>query len=238
MRKFENKRTINHDFFISESHFINYCLKVVRTNNIEMPVISIKTLEPFAWSLAHEIVFKREYISPPYSLLIKALKDPSYGVKLSYLFEEYLNELIKLRYGNITLNECSHINKYEVVYESSFSLDYSEFGYTPQMLKLVTQHQASCGVYKLYDREQNLIYIGKSYCLGNRIVTSAKAHYARYCKVMLTNTKSDANILEVYFISTEHPSQNAEGMTLDIPTIELTHKYKFSPIIKIFKEDK
>jgi len=238
MSKYKNKRTINHDFFMSEGHFINYCLKIVRTNNLTSTNISVKTLEPFAWSLAHEVVFKREYIKPPYLLLIKALKDYSCGIKLSYLFEEYLEELIKLRYGNITLNECSHVNKYEVVDESLFSMDYNELWYTPQMIKLITQHQNSCGVYKLYDKEKNLIYIGKSYVLGNRVVTSAKAHRARYCKIMLTKTKSDANILEVYFISTERPSQNAEGMTLDMPTVELTHKYRFSSIIKIFKEDK
>lgn len=237
MRKFNNNRTINHDFFISEGHFINYCLKVVRSNNIESPAISVKTLEPFAWSLAHESMFKREYIKPPYSLLIKSLKHPEYEVKLTYLFDEYYNELVKLRYGNMSLSECSYVNRHEVVDESVFYANYTEDAFTPQMLKFITQHLSSCGVYKLYDREKNLIYIGKSYVLGNRVVTSAKDHRARYCRIMLTGTKSDANILEVYFISIEQPSQNAEGMTLDMPTIELKHKYKFSPMIKIFKED-
>jgi hypothetical protein len=53
---------------------------------------------------------------------------------------------------------------------------------------------------------------------------------------MVTDTQADANLLEQYYISEERPQNNGAGLTFDKLTVVVNHHYKFSPIIKIFKE--
>jgi len=77
------------------------------------------------------------------------------------------------------------------------------------------------GVYFLFDADKNLVYIGKSTCLSNRVPSSFSVRKAKHVKLMITDTKADAHILEPYCISVYAPPLNAESNTGDMPTFRL-----------------
>jgi hypothetical protein len=217
---FYNERTIDHEFFLNERHFINYCFKVCKTQGIDRSDISVENLTHFLWSLKHETVFKRNGIKPPYTVLISALKGLS-KENIDFIFKDYLNELIKLRFGNCELKDCPNITKFEMFEGSTYDVTYGDWGYSKSMLTLLDKIQGKSGVYKLYDINKSLLYIGKSYTLSNRITSSIKEQHAFYCKVMETKTQSDANLLEIFYISEEKPPNNDSGFTFDKLTIHI-----------------
>lgn len=234
-KNYQNEKTLNHEFFLSERHFMNYCLKVCKTLGIYNDFINYKNLNYFAWSLAHEVIFKRNGVKPPYAVLISVLKLTDNATELSLLFTDYLKELIALRYGNATLEKCPNIIKYEFYHESSFDIQVKGRGLSVKMERMAIQNQDNCGVYKLFNNDKDLIYIGKSYSIGKRIVSSAREQRASYVKIMITKTQSDANLIEQYLIATEKPSQNDLGMTFDELTVKVSFDYKFLPLVKIYK---
>jgi len=235
-KPFNNKKTLNHDFFLNERHFINYCLKICANQNIKEPFITIKNLDHFAWSLAHETVFKRSWVKPPYAILMGALKKDNPKEDLIFLFGVFLKELIDLRYGNKQLSECTLIIANEFYEGSNYDVRYGSWGFSTSMLKVLQFTQNKCGVYKLFDRDKNLIYIGKSYTLNVRLASSIKEQQAYFLKYMITDTQADANLLEQFFISEERPKNNNMGLTFDKLTVEVKHKYKFGVMIKIYKD--
>lgn len=79
----------------------------------------------------------------------------------------------------------------------------------------------SPGVYFLFNSSKELLYIGKSICLSNRVPSSFFGKKATYAKIMLTETKADAHILEPYCISIYAPPLNGEFNTGDMPTFHL-----------------
>lgn len=217
-------------------HFIRYCQKICKTNNISTPYLSVDNYSHYVWSLKHETVFKRSNIKPPYAVLINAIKTADSISDILFLFGDYLDELKKLRYGNCSLRDCPNITKYELFIGGAYDITYGSWGYSKPMLRFLDQIQGKSGVYKLYDIDKNLLYIGKSYTLSNRLTASIKEQRAYYCRAMVTNTQSDANLLEVFYISEEKPPNNDAGFTFDKLTIDIKHKYKFSPLIKIYTD--
>ena len=81
------------------------------------------------------------------------------------------------------------------------------------------------GLYFLYDENKNLIYIGKSKNLGSRILDSTKERQGFYLKYKLPLTKSDTNILELYYISKFKPKLNSESKEIDDTTIKIDYKF-------------
>ncbi len=77
------------------------------------------------------------------------------------------------------------------------------------------------GVYFLFDANKKLIYIGRSICLSNRVLGSFVERKAKYVKVMVTETKADAYIIEPYCILMYNPPSNSEFKTGDSPTFHL-----------------
>lgn len=90
------------------------------------------------------------------------------------------------------------------------------------------------GLYFLYSENKELIYIGKSKNLSERIPTSVKERKAHYLKYKLTNTMADANILELYYISKLKPILNKDSKENDDTSIEINYSFKKeSDFIKI-----
>lgn len=94
--------------------------------------------------------------------------------------------------------------------------------------KLIKKH----GVYFLYDENKGLVYIGKSYDLSSRIITSIRERKGKFFSYMLTKTKIDADILEPYMIGTLKPILNGQFLNDEYPSFELP-KPKISKIINI-----
>lgn len=77
------------------------------------------------------------------------------------------------------------------------------------------------GVYFLFNSNKELIYIGKSQCLSTRVYSSYFDKKAEYVRIMVTQTKADANIFEPYCIALYSPLHNCEFKTGDKPTFVL-----------------
>jgi len=77
------------------------------------------------------------------------------------------------------------------------------------------------GIYLLYDDEGQLLYIGKSITLGERILTSKHERGATRFSYAITKTKADASIYEPYYIAKLKPLLNVEHVTNDETTLTL-----------------
>lgn len=73
-----------------------------------------------------------------------------------------------------------------------------------------------------YDEDKELIYIGKSKSLGDRMQSSAIERMdAMYVTLMKTKTYADTGIYEMYYIAKLKPKLNVDGNTIDEPSVEL-----------------
>ena len=111
-------------------------------------------------------------------------------------------------------------------------------------VKVDTQYQKTIsgllgksGLYYLYDKDKELIYIGKSVNLGVRMLESAKFDDVKYCKFSIVNNKSDMSILEVYLISKYKPKYNKDLKYDDTATIEMNEPDKCSEFISVSLAD-
>jgi hypothetical protein len=85
---------------------------------------------------------------------------------------------------------------------------------------LKSLHDCS-GLYFLYDSSQELMYIGRSSNLRNRIKTSAIDKKMHSFKYLNTRTVADTYILEPIYIATFKPPLNSEFSLLEVPTIKI-----------------
>jgi len=104
---------------------------------------------------------------------------------------------------------------------------------SPEYLKLQESVFDIAGVYFLYDHTKSLIYIGKSYHLWKRILSSCLERKALYCSYAVIGNKADTDIYEMYFISKLKPLENGTGKTDDSPTIILP-ELEFSPLTQVY----
>lgn len=99
------------------------------------------------------------------------------------------------------------------------------------------------GVYFILNKNKEIIYIGKSINLGDRILASLNERNGFAFKILETKTKSDASFLENYFITKIKPKLNSEAKYKDENTFNIDEKifkkykisetyiYKFSEVL-------
>jgi len=92
------------------------------------------------------------------------------------------------------------------------------------------------GLYKLFDENKELIYIGKSTVLHQRLPTSIRDKRASYFSYIIFDNEADISILELYLISTLKPKFNSDFKTEDLPSFKLETP-KESKLIKIDNKD-
>jgi hypothetical protein len=90
------------------------------------------------------------------------------------------------------------------------------------------------GVYKLYNKNKKLIYVGRSFSLSDRLPTSIKERSAYYFSYITTKTNADATILEPYLITKYRPVNNVDCVTTDKPsfTIDIPAESDIFPVLK------
>ncbi len=78
------------------------------------------------------------------------------------------------------------------------------------------------GVYVLYNKDKELIYIGKSNgMLKHRSISSIRERKAMFVQYMYPKTKTDTSIYEIYLIGKHKPLCNKESKSVDELTITL-----------------
>lgn len=106
-----------------------------------------------------------------------------------------------------------------------------DHNFTTEFVELIEDLAGLPGVYSFW-RKQEVLYVGMSINLGQRIPTSFKRFDSLDTKISLkyirTKTVSDAALLEIYYISTLQPPLNSEVHTKDELTLEIKNIPTFS----------
>lgn len=130
------------------------------------------------------------------------------------------------------------IFKNDLKFSIDFYLENEKYTLSNEFVKSMEYLYYAQGLYFIYDKNKNLIYIGKSRNLGSRVVSSLKERKGYYFKYKLTKTMSDANILEIYYISTLKPVLNSESNEEDLSTIKINYQFEEeSDFIKVIADN-
>ena len=105
-----------------------------------------------------------------------------------------------------------------------------------KMLNEMDKILGKTGLYKLYNKNKKLIYIGKSHNLGRRIPSSAKSKKTHYFSYAITGNKADTNIYEMYYIAKLNPPRNGADNVEDMPSMNLP-ELEFTEKKKIYKNE-
>lgn len=218
-------------YFKSLKHFENFCLKHGRYGDYVLEVIL---------NLGQEAIVKENNMAIDilnrFTYLLKNEQSEKFSkiMDICYLAKDYSE-------GKGDLKQL--IQKYKI-FEDEFStmvkhfFEYENYTVTNEFIETLEKLEYSIGLYFLFDENKKLIYIGKSKNLGSRILASTKERKAFYLKYKLTHTKSDANILELYYISIYKPILNSDSKEDDDVTFKLIYSFKEeSDFIKVRGEN-
>ncbi len=196
----------------SEDHLLNYFRKIFRQENIDFsPTLAQNLLNFYQWS-------KHYTGGSATDNLTWALKN-----KISLLSKKYLENFSR---------EWIESHRQEALLYKKKELPYNQ-----KFVQLTLKLQNIAGVYFLYNKEKKLLYVGRSFGLGNRVFSSIKErlsgnpHWARF---LYTKTKSDTCILEAYFIGKEKPIMNGDMANIEDVTLKIMNIPKRTPYLKIF----
>lgn len=203
-------------YFKTLRHFSNFCLKYgyFRKETLEN-VLFIGEKAINGDELCQDVVNKITF-------LLKDGQDENMDqlIPIGEMLKEFKNgkELkdLVLKYNIFSLERKIEV---ETFFRNEVYVPTQEFINTLEYLTYVH------GLYFLYDENKKLIYIGKSKNLGSRILDSAKERQGFYLKYKLPLTKSDTNILELYYISKLKPVLNSESKEVDDTTFEIDYKF-------------
>lgn len=129
--------------------------------------------------------------------------DPNFNI-LNYFDQDYLKDFWAVRrIVTDSKNKFVSIHKHNFVPSENFKI-------------FVDKHIGKYGLYFLYNLDKQLLYIGKSISLGDRIVASIRERNANgYVCIALTNHKADMHVYEPYYILKEKPSLNSQFNDFD-----------------------
>lgn len=235
--KFFRERTLNHKFFKTQRHFVNFTLKLLKELDINHNFISTKNISLLGWYLSKENIFVRNEIKLDINKFTWSLKEKEVEVILSYLdnFNKIIDEIEKLKNKKIQINECIICKEIFPFYDE-IEIFEEKSKNKKLYLEDLQKYDKVPGIYFLYDKNKKLIYIGKSYNLRIRVEQSIMDKKAFYYKLLATENSCEANILEPYYIAIYSPELNFDFVTYDKPSFEINHKYIKSKMYKVFNQ--
>jgi len=238
---------INNDitYFKSKSHFVNFIKMLLRDNHkvLDFNLQDQKDVEQiYEQSIdKNNMHFLKllDFWNPAMYLTyrIRFLNDADFREVLGY---------IKFLTDELIFNEFSckkpllHEFKLPERYTDSYTrIVHSEIIENEHYTQMCEQARKAtykkCGVYKLFDKDKNLIYIGKSINLADRIISSVNERKAFYFSYIVCKKQCHANILEPYLIAILDPILNSEHKTNDKPDFEIPIP-KESRVFKVKKK--
>jgi len=133
-----------------------------------------------------------------------------------------------IRTEGICVLEEDHVLKFLRDQDSQLRRDVSTYKFTEEFLNVCMDLQGVPGVYAFQREDGTILYVGRSVDVGRRMTSSFNrfVSYDRpvYSKYIVTQTASDAVLLEAFFISTLLPPMNRSdkyigGLTLTLQPI-------------------
>lgn len=230
---------LNHYFFQNSEHFINTVRKDLKRNNIECELLSDYNLYLLAWTLSRRDWFRRAGVDVQADKLAWNIKKNNLTYKYVAKYERVMPELQWMYETRAAISKCKRLREefphnYEV--NKFFRLLDNQM-FSDEYLHLLDDMHKTPGIYFLYDINKELIYIGKSYNISSRLVSSVKEKNAFFVQILETKTEADANILELYYIAIERPRLNSDSVPIDTPTFKIKTKYEKTDMIPIFKDE-
>lgn len=157
-----------------------------------------------------------------------------------FCFSESINPHYHFNPAGVMIHEIKKINneaeyksiieKYKLIVKNRDVGRFKEINTAPAQIaptrkRVIKEKQdpipADPGLYFLFDSDRELIYIGKSKSLVDRVYLSYIEREAKYIKIMITKNEADANILEAYCIALYSPPKNRQLKSGDKPTFTL-----------------
>lgn len=247
-------------FYKSEKHFINTVAKIFReTFGVE---INKNSMVEFADSYFDVLaVFKDKikekcmiYPTEAYTKILKNANEiddiPSSSKFLSFYLEVLESDIDSIYKDHEFLidmrkyNKNAHHSKEYIESTTLYGFEKSDKSYysikskLDYIIKIALKDLVNeSGIYRLYSGE-NIVYIGKSYNLRDRIPSSFGERFFKdnnidFIDYAITN-KADADIYEMYYISLYKPELNG-GKHLDLPSMVLSD-LDFSNTINLKEE--
>ena len=135
----------------------------------------------------------------------------------------------------------------EQLHETINAYEQTHSALSKDFVSLLERAEGKAGVYCLWCDRQ-IVYIGKSIDLQQRVITSLKER-SRACEIdeitmIFTPTHADMHILEVYLITYYKPMLNKDCVCNDDPILfkapldDLCKNEAITPVIKIYEGDK
>lgn len=229
----------------SERHYFNYVRKILISKDLHFEFEDIIDLTNWLFFVnKHSMVFKSLGFRTPSEYFTYQLRQVDSFDDLENVIEcvlstvESVYDLIdnpsKEYIDNPGLLEIYKIPGFKIGKSIAFGRHIKVRSFSEDFEDFIISLLSSFGVYFLYDENRNLIYIGKSICLGSRIKSSGMERTAEFVSCIKTNTVSDMHVLEPYLISKMHPKLNAEFKTNDLPSFDIPVPVQ-SDLVKIFK---
>ncbi|WP_252225397.1 MULTISPECIES: hypothetical protein [unclassified Clostridium] len=241
-------------YYDNKDHFFYTCRKIM----LNKTKINIKAIEPTIRSfcdllynftlnnvdkinernLKYPLVCYSSFLSYSYNdeSLLKSLKSIRNIIDdYEQMFTMSRDDIVNNDYFLIYFDKKKNIDVYVKDLLLNINANWNINGINEKILEphLIDLFDKS-GVYKLYDENKQLIYIGKSYNLAIRIVTSIRERKASYFSYCVLNNKADTDIYEIYYISKLKPPLNSSNKNEDSPTLILKD-LEFNYPIYIFK---
>ncbi|MGO5427247.1 GIY-YIG nuclease family protein [Fusobacterium mortiferum] len=210
--------------FQTPFHFLNFCNKYINLEEEDKKVLEYFIDKAIKGDMLCQAIINR------FTAILKFEQNNTLDREkiISILSEVYycdVNLRKTIKKYNLNLNIFGDIKT--IFKEEDYSVS-EEF--IKEMEDLVQVY----GLYFLYDQDKNLIYIGKSRNLNERIPSSVKERKAYYLKYKLTKTLTDTHILELYYIAKLKPILNKDSKESDDTTLTIEYSFKKeSDFIKI-----
>ena len=223
----------------SERHFINYFSKVLRDLDMFLSEESNLLLKSI-YSLSELI--KDKTIQPLVDVICWELKNHSSNKEdldffIKNIFPSILSEAqqIKLNNKNYNFNYLVTTDHKELELTSVYKKN--NLNINKEVLKELNKLENVFGVYLLYNNKNQLIYIGKSKNLKNRIPQSIFERNAVKFAYILPECHGDIHLLEPYLILKYKPLLNKEFQEGDMTSFKIEIPKK-SKIFNFYKEIK
>lgn len=199
--------------FTNEDHYMNTCRKFVNESyhlhNNDIIAKEISILAKRLWKFCYR---KEDYMDYcKHHGIYPAINKFTLDLKYAESREDIRNILSNFYFRDPKLNE-----EFEI---------YKGVGVIKDLM-------GKYGVYKIFDKNKKLVYIGKSINLGTRLPGSLKEKRCLFFSFALTNSKSDVNLYEAYYISKYKPDLNVDSKYDDDVSVELPD-LEFSDILHL-----
>lgn len=229
----------------SEAHFVNLCCKQIRIfgivfNNHESFVENLKDIYQLSENIQH-LVYGNS-LADVISWHLLHEKSTSKKEVLDFFnreLKDILSEAIDIYNHNIDkpfkyfrpVKRDVQSALYEKIAINNTPLTISSVA-TQELNKLMNCY----GIYFLYNDKNQLIYIGKSRNLGERIINSIKERGGKKFAYILVKNPADIHILEPFLIIKYKPIKNVEFMEYGETSLNLEVP-PLSNIISLFDEE-